>query len=163
MKNRLLFGLVFLCFISCKKIDQEVEPDLVKKQTLLDTVENSDKDSDGCLVSAGYVWSQLNKECVKIFESAVTLYPYSDQDNEDETKNAYIVFSKDDGNEAEIFLPSMEKSHLFVRTQEGQPWKFEDWQLVPWKGFVLKKGEEILFAGDGGIGPKVTGSDKIED
>jgi hypothetical protein len=30
---------------------------------------------------------------------------------------------------------------------------------VPWKGYVLKKGNENKFAGDGMMGKKVTGSD----
>jgi hypothetical protein len=163
MKNSLLLLFVVFNLVSCKKFDQEIEPELVKKQTFIDTVENSDKDENGCLTSAGYVWSQLNKECVKIYQSAIILYPYANQTNEDETLNAYVVFSKEGGNEAEIFFPNTEKSHLFIRETEGQPWKYQDWQLIPWKGFILKKGEEIKFSGDGEFGPKVTGSDKIEN
>ena len=163
MKNSLLVGLVVLSLISCKKIEQESKPDLIEKQTLLDTILSSDMDDDGCLAAAGYVWSTLNKECIKIYESAITLYPQSNQNNEDETKNAYIVFGEDGGNEAEIFLPNQEKTLLLIRPEEGQPWQFDDWQLIPWKGYILKKGEQVLFSGDGGVGPKVTGSDKIED
>ncbi|WP_276974672.1 hypothetical protein [Flavobacterium filum] len=133
------------------------------KQTLLDTIENADKDKDGCLASAGYVWSTLNKECIKLYESTITLYPQSNLNNEDETKNAYLIFGENGGNEAELYLPSQEKSIILVRQTEGQPWVFNEWQLIPWKGFQLKKGDEILFSGDGEIGPKVTGSDKIEE
>lgn len=152
-----------MSLVSCKKFDQDVEPELIKKQALLDTIASADKDENGCLDGAGYFWSTLNKECIKIYESAITLYPQDNQNNEDETKNAYIVFGVDGGNEAEIFLPNQVKSIILIRPEEGQPWKFDDWQLIPWKGFILKKGEEILFAGDGGVGPKITGSDKNED
>jgi hypothetical protein len=163
MKNSLLLVVFILSLVSCKKFDQDAEPELIKKQALLDTIASADKDENGCLDGAGYFWSTLNKECIKIYESAITLYPQDNQNNEDETKNAYIVFGEDGGNEAEIFLPNQVKSIILIRPEEGQPWKFDDWQLIPWKGFVLKKGEEILFAGDGGVGPKITGSDKNED
>lgn len=163
MKNSLLFVVLVLSLVSCKKFDQDVEPELIKKQAFLDTIASADKDEDGCLASAGYVWSSLNKECIKIYESAITLYPQTNQNNEDETKNAYIIFGENGGNEAEIFLPNQVKPLILIRPEEGQPWKFDDWQLIPWKGFILKKGEDILFAGDGGVGPKITGSDKNED
>lgn len=163
MKNSLLLMVFVLSLVSCKKFDKEPEPELTVKQTLLDTIQASDRDEHGCLAVAGYFWSSLNKECIKIYDSAITLYPQANQNNEDETKNAYIVFGENGGNEAEVFLPNQEKSLILIRQAEGEPWKFDSWQLIPWKGFVLKKGEEILFSGDGGIGPKVTGSDKIED
>ncbi|MEZ4837696.1 hypothetical protein [Flavobacterium sp.] len=163
MKNLLLFLALVISLNSCKKFDQEAVPEFTQKQTLLDTITSADKDEDGCLAAAGYVWSTLNKECIKIYESAITLYPQSNQNNEDETKNAYIVFGENGGNEAELFLPNQVESFILVRTAEGQPWQFNEWQLIPWKGFVLKKGDEILFSGDGSIGPKVTGSDKVED
>ena len=163
MKNSLLLAVLVLSLVSCKKFDQDVEPELIKKQALLDTITSVDKDENGCLDGAGYFWSSLNKECIKIYESAITLYPQTNQNNEDETKNAYIVFGENSGNEAEIFLPNQEKSLILIRPEEGQPWKFDEWQLIPWKGFILKNGEEILFSGDGGVGPKITGSDKNED
>ncbi|WP_396149756.1 hypothetical protein [Flavobacterium sp.] len=163
MKNGLLLVAFVICLISCKKIDQEADPEFSQKQTLMDTITSADKDENGCLDGAGYFWSALNKECIKIYESAITLYPQENQNNEDETKNAYIVFAENGGNEVEVFLPNQVKSIILIRPAEGQPWQFDEWQLVPWKGFMLKKGEEILFSGDGSIGPKVTGSDKIED
>lgn len=163
MHKCLFIFCVIFTFISCKKLDFEQEEELTVKQTLLDTIENADKDKDGCLASAGYVWSTLNKECIKLYESTVTLYPQSNLNNEDETKNAYLIFGENGGNEAELYLPSQEKSIILVRQTEGQPWVFNEWQLIPWKGFQLKKGDEILFSGDGEIGPKVTGSDKIEE
>ncbi len=163
MKNGLLLVVLTLGIVSCKKFDREPEPEVTVKQTLLDTIQASDKDEHGCLAVAGYFWSSLNKECIKIYESAITLYPQADQNNEDETKNAYIVFGENSANEAEVFLPNQEKSLILIRSEEGQPWLFDSWQLIPWKGFVLKKDGEILFSGDGGIGPKVTGSDKMED
>lgn len=163
MDKRFLFLFFLISLVSCKNFEEKIEPELVKKQTIVDTVDNADKDANGCLTAAGYVWSQLNKECIKIYVSSIILYPYGNQDNENETRNTYIVFDKNGGNAVEVFFPNSEKSVIFTRVEEGQPWKFEEWQLVPWKGFILKQGDEVKFAGDGEFGPKVTGSDKIEN
>ena len=69
-----------------------------------------------------------------------------------------MLFSED-ASQAEVFLPNASTSIVLTRTAEGKPWIFEDWQLVPWKGYVLKKGDQNMFSGDGQIGKKVTGSD----
>jgi hypothetical protein len=66
------------------------------------------------------------------------------------------LFSED-RKQAEVFLPNQE-SIVLTRTSEGSPWMKNDYQLVAWKGFIFKKGETTLYAGDGEIGQKVTGS-----
>jgi hypothetical protein len=161
-KSLFIYSIIF-SFVACKKLDFEQQEELKVKQTIVDTIDDVDKDKNGCLAGAGYVWSILNKECIKLYESTITLYPEFNQNNEDETQNAYLIFEENNGNEAELFLPSQVKSIILIRQSEGQPWIFNEWKLLPSNGFVLKKGEEILFLGDGGIGPKVTGSDKLEE
>ena len=120
-----------------------------------------DKDENGCLASAGYVWSKVNKECVKGF-SGIQLNPMDKPDNEDETLSAYVLFNED-ASKAEVFLPKDTTSIVLSRSAEGQPWILGDWQLVPWKGYVLKKGGKNKFAGDGEIGKKVLDSDTEQE
>lgn len=116
-----------------------------------------DEDENGCLASAGYIWSKMNKECVKIY-SGIQLNPASNPTNEDETKSAFILFSEN-GNQAEIFFPDNTETIIVSRQSEGKPWIKDDWQLIPWKGYVLKKGTEIKFTGDAELGKKISGSD----
>jgi hypothetical protein len=155
----ILFAILFCCvFVSCKFTEQNSEEDQTVTNTKVkDTSAINDKDEHGCLASAGYVWSKINKECVKAF-TGVPLNPSSNPDSEDESESAYVLFSED-GNQAEVFLPNDTNSIVLVRSNEGKPWVFQDWQLIPWKGFVLKKGTENKFSGDGMPGKKVTGSD----
>jgi len=156
----LLFTALFL--FSCKWTDQagpESEgenPSLASKDT---TIVN-DKDEHGCLATAGYIWSKMNKECVKGY-TGVQLNPFDKPENEDETLSAFVLFSED-LNKAEVFLPNDSNSIVLTRLAEGKPWVFQDWQLVPWKGYVLKKGTDIKFSGDGQMGKKVTGTDTQE-
>jgi len=158
MKNILSLLLFTLLFSSCKLTDNpSVEEVEEVANAPKDTIAVSDKDENGCLASAGYVWSKVNKECVKGF-SGIQLNPANLQTSEDETKSAYVLFSED-VNQAEVFLPNDANSIVLTRKSEGSPWIFQDWQLIPWKGYVLKKGEEIKFSGDAEIGHKVLGSD----
>jgi hypothetical protein len=159
MKNLIPLLLILISFTSCKLTDGKSleEESEVLEASVKDSITVSDKDEHGCLASAGYIWSKVNKECVKGF-SGIQLNPIDLQTNEDETKSAYVLFSED-VNQAEIFLPNQENSMVLTRKSEGQPWIYQDWQLIPWKGYVLKQGDKNLFAGDGEIGHKVLGSD----
>ncbi|WP_295335228.1 hypothetical protein [Flavobacterium sp.] len=158
-----VFFFVFFCtiLVSCKLTDQKsAEEEIIANETLRDSSVVNDKDEHGCLASAGYVWSKINKECIKAF-TGVPLNPVANPDSEDESLSAYVLFSED-GNQAEVFLPKETNSIVLTRSAEGKPWTFEDWQLVPWKGFVLKRANENKFAGDGIPGKKITGSDTEE-
>lgn len=146
--------MTVLIVSSCRLIDQQ--DDANEKPTVAVTTKDStmvnDKDENGCLASAGYVWSKVNKECVKGF-SGIQLNPTGKQDNQDETLSAYVLFNED-ASQAEVFLPKDTASIVLTRGAEGKPWILKDWQLVPWKGYVLKKGAVNMFSGDGEIGKK---------
>lgn len=147
---------------SCKYVDQTEETEETQNATTVkDSTVINDKDENGCLASAGYVWSKVNKECVKGF-SGIQLNPMDKPDNEDETLSAYVLFNED-ASQAEIFLPKDTTSIVLSRRAEGEPWILNEWQLVPWKGYVLKKGNENKFAGDGEIGKKVLDSDTEQE
>lgn len=162
MKKISLLIIASILLFSCKLNDQnETEseeeniPSAVKDSTIV-----NDKDEHGCLASAGYIWSKMNKECVKGY-TGIPLNPSDQPDNEDEALSAFVLFSED-LNKAEVFLPNVTNSIVLTRLAEGKPWVFEDWQLVPLKGYVLKKGADIKFSGDGQMGKKITGSDTQE-
>lgn len=146
---------------SCKLTDNKSENEALKKTESKEVMKAVDKDENGCLASAGYIWSKLNKECIKLF-TGVQLNPIDKPLNEDETLSAYIMFSEDN-NQAELFLPNATETYILKRNSEAQPWIYKDWNLVSYKGFILKKGEKIVYIGDDFIGKKVLGSDKEEN
>ena len=160
MRKCISILVVLLVLQSCKLNDEKEVEAVIANPTPKEVSVVKDKDENGCLASAGYTWSQVGKECVKVF-TGMQLNPVDKPQNEDETLCAYVLFSQDI-NRAEVFLPSQTKSILLNRASEGQPWVFEDWQLIAWKGYILKKGNENKFAGDGEIGNKITGSDVHE-
>ncbi len=148
---------------SCKLTDQNDSESEEEKNIPLVTKDSTvvnDKDENGCLATAGYIWSKMNKECVKGY-TGIPLNPIDKPENDDESLSAFVLFSED-LDKAEVFLPNEANSLVLTRLAEGKPWIFEDWQLVPLNGYALKKGGNIKFSGDGQIGKKITGSDTHE-
>lgn len=154
MKKITTLVMILLAFSSCRLIDQNEATD--EKENVAGAIKDStmvnDKDENGCLASAGYVWSKVNKECVKGF-SGIQLNPIDNRDNQDETLSAYVLFNED-ASQAEIFLPKDTTSIVLSRATEGKPWILKDWQLIASKGYVLKKGTVTMFSGDAEIGKK---------
>lgn len=140
MKKMFLFLIIASAFSCAKKVSQEnvsKTPEEPKKEAVV----GGDADSHGCKASAGYTWSTLKKECIRIFEG--TKLSHSD-DGKTYTTASYVIF---DGNKAELFLDTQKESIILERKSEGDSWVNGDWQLIPWKGYVLKKGEKILYTG----------------
>ncbi|HHO2170990.1 TPA: hypothetical protein ACVBCY_004418 [Aeromonas hydrophila] len=103
-----------------------------------------DRDSHGCTGSAGYQWSALTKQCVRLFEQGIRLNPT----DAGQTSSAFVLFNADQS-QAELTLPSGEQHLLTRQGVEGNwSWQGSGYALFPWKGYVLKAGEQTLFHGD---------------
>ncbi|WP_338840751.1 hypothetical protein [Flavobacterium ginsenosidimutans] len=140
MKKMFLFLIVASTFSCAKKVSQEnVTPKEPQEKRLV----GGDSDANGCKASAGYTWSTLKKECIRIFENSTKLNHA--EDGKTYSTVSYVIF---DGNKAELFLDTQKESILLERKSEGDSWVNGDWQLIPWKGYVLKKGEKILYTGE---------------
>jgi hypothetical protein len=102
----------------------------------------SDRDEHGCIGSAGYTWSVLKKECIRIFEAGTKLNPA--EAVTDKTTVAYAVFSPDN-NQAELFIPR-EASSMIMDSGKPGSWTKGEWLLEKTvKGFVLKKSGIIQY------------------
>lgn len=142
MKKMFLF-LIMASAISCgKKVSQE-NASTTPKEPEKEAVVGGNSDSHGCKASAGYTWSVLKKECIRVFENSTRLNHA--EDGKAYSTVSYVIF---DGNKAELFLDTQKESIILERKSEGDSWINGDWQLIPWKGYVLKKGEKILYTGE---------------
>lgn len=114
-----------------------------------------DVDAHGCKPSAGYIWSQVQEKCLRVFEAGIRLSPMGTDEpssNEQGTQVAYVVFDKAQAR-AELFLPG-EKGSLVLegRGEEGaQSWEAGEFKLIPWKGYVLQKNGQAIYGGDAGV------------
>lgn len=141
MKKIFLFSIIVGLSFSCaKKVSQDSVG--TKEETKKEIV-GGDSDVHGCKASAGYTWSVLKKECVRLFEIGTKLSHV--EDGKTYSTVAYVIF---EGNKAELFLDSQKEPILLERKSEGDSWTKDDYQLIPWKGYVLKKAGKIIYTGE---------------
>ncbi|TDP01396.1 hypothetical protein [Flavobacterium sp. 245] len=138
----LLASIVILAFSCAKKVSQENKDSKEPEQSKTEIKVGADSDTHGCKASAGYTWSDLKKECIRIFDGT-KLSHYDD--GKAYTTASYVVF---DGNKAELFLDTQKESIILERKSEGDSWKKDDLELIPWKGYVLKKAGKIIYSGE---------------
>ncbi|OXA86365.1 hypothetical protein [Flavobacterium hercynium] len=143
----IIAGLSFSCGKKTAEEQKEVQQEEpiqqeVKEDSAAVVVVGNDADENDCKPSTGYTWSALKKECVKLSEVGTEL-KHAD-DGKEYTTVAYVIF---DGDKAELFLDTQKKAILLERKSEGESWVNGDYILIPWKGYVLKKGDDIIYTG----------------
>ena len=99
----------------------------------------ADKDTHGCIASAGYTYSQLKKECIRTFEQKIQLKEIVTKGN----YTATVLFNKNQS-KAEIFLKDEKTSIILKRTAKGI-WKNAAYTLTQDKGFVLSKNKKHIY------------------
>jgi len=109
-----------------------------------------DQDAHGCKGSAGYTWSVVKNECIRIFESGVRLDPKAP--NLDKTLSAFVVFKSEQNDaQAEIFMPTSKESILLKKAQDNGAgtWKNDALTLKQWKGMYTLEGKDgkVLYEG----------------
>lgn len=120
-KTNLLITLVsMLCLCACggqsKQNAQEMSADSIEQPLV-----GGSRDAHGCLASAGYIWSEVRKDCVRLFEEGIRL---------EDTAGVpcFIVFSQD-STQAELFFYNGDKNEILDRrslTKGGFVWNVED-------------------------------------
>jgi hypothetical protein len=144
---RKILLLLILCAFACNNKDTKNDVIETGITTAKDTSKSiapkvgTDEDLHGCKTSAGYTWSALKGECVRVFEAGTLLTPYNDPTGAQ--MSAFVIFK---GDKAELFIQT-EKPLVLQRKAEGEPFTDGVWQLIPWKGYVLKKNGTILYTG----------------
>lgn len=104
----------------------------------------ADKNTQGCIASAGYTYSKLKKDCIRVFEQKIQL-------NEVAPTATYssivaVIFS-DDKTTVELFIPKEKESVVLKRTGKkgNYIWKNENYSFTGNTKYVLKKGVKVIF------------------
>lgn len=143
MKKIFLFSAIIGLSFSCAKKVGEENKAPKQEESKPARVVGGDSDAHGCKASAGYTWSALKNECVRLFEVGTKLAHA--EDGKTYSTVAYVIF---DGNKAELFLDTQKEPILLERKAEDEPWINGDLRLLPEKKYVLKKGNKILYTGE---------------
>jgi len=160
MKKIVLFVGIIFTFFACRDLGGSSNMSIEKDS--LGTVAGPDKDDKGCVTSAGYKWSVLKNTCIRPFEVGVRLNPVAEIKAGDPVVSAFVVL-EEEGNRAELYIPNEKSSILMERKSEKEPYIKDDWKLLTLKGFTLKNGDSIMYAGALIDEQAVTGSDNPED
>lgn len=108
-------GLLSAC--GQKKAQQEPQSENESAEMV-----GNDKDEHGCIASAGYTWSEVQQNCIRLFESGTRL------EATDGKSSAYLVFSPD-SLKAELFFSTGAPSEVLDRRSlpaGGYAWNVED-------------------------------------
>lgn len=131
MKRTILLNTLFLgSLVLAQKTDSKIP--------------GSDKDVHGCVASAGYIYSQVNKECIRPFEEKIEL---EGKDPEyTSIQRTAIIFSKD-MKKAEIFIPNgKESSMVLTKKDKESAWKNGNYTLIPVKKrYEIRKKNVVIF------------------
>ena len=83
-----------------------------------------DKDEHGCIASAGYTWSEGQKDCIRLWEKGVHLASVDDAEN-----TLFIVFSPD-STQVELFFSEADAPNEILDRRSlpagGYAWNMED-------------------------------------
>jgi hypothetical protein len=156
--KKILYFFTLISLFSCDYIlknpssDGEMLDSIVKNQVV------DDKNENGCDLKAGYKWSNMTKNCVRVFEEGYRLTSI-EKDTLGKSKNAYF-FIDEDSLVAEVFLPDSKESIIFTRESEDQNFKFKNFEFRTKKGYNLYYDEMLLFQPAIPVDTKILGKDE---
>lgn len=134
-KKTIIFGALFM-LVSALSFGQSGEK------------MGGDKDAHGCKASAGYTFSIIKNECVRVFEQKIKLTETKPAGSS--TSMCAVIFSADN-KKAEVFLKDgAESSQILVRKgKKGHySWTKGNLSLAKNKtGYELKKDNVIIYSG----------------
>ncbi len=102
----------------------------------------NDRDDHDCIGSAGYLWSEVLSECVRIFERGVQLSSATDPAA---TQACFVLFSAD-SLRAEAFIPQEAMPTLLDKKGDGL-WKNDEGLSLSRQGqsWQLLRAEEVIY------------------
>ena len=107
----------------------------------------ADRDAHNCIASAGYTYSAVRGECIRLWESGTALLPVIQI--EQPVLAAYVVQDEND-QKTEVFLPGFEQGLVMNRlTNAAVPtWTAANWVLTydPDQGWKLLQDGELVYA-----------------
>lgn len=89
----------------------------------------NDADEHGCKASAGYTFSALKNDCIRVFESGIRMNAKGA--GIDTTTSVFVVFKSEiETKEAELFIPNAKSVILKGEGEKPTSWGNADYKLV---------------------------------
>ena len=162
MKKYLFILVLFSAITSCDYIMKKKENNArVKVDTVPELGIAIVKDKNGCVEEAGYKWSVIKDNCIRVVDEGFRLNPIDDLSNLEPSKSAYVLL-KDDKLYAEIFLQNLPKSILLSRTSEKEDFTEKNYKLSIKSGYTFSINDSIAYKAAKTAIKAVVGSDVQE-
>lgn len=120
------------------------------KEDLKNIVLGNDKDKHGCVTSAGYRWSEVKQNCIRVFEEGLRLVPVNDtidegEDGTDQARlNAYFVIDSIK-KRAEVFIIADTSKTIVLNGENDNLYKNNQWVLSLENQFKLSKNGNLKY------------------
>lgn len=111
MKKLILIAICFVGLSSCDKPAKMAGNNIKEEKPAV----GSEKDSHGCIATAGQTWSELKKDCIQIFNEGLRLNPVEVQKNN--SVISIFVLLNDDRSKLELFLP--DNTIMLTKSDQG--------------------------------------------
>jgi hypothetical protein len=128
--KKLVLAICVVLLWSCNQKAEMQEPKPIESKSVAPKPVGSDLDSHGCKASAGYTWSTLRNECVRIFEAGTRLDPV-----EPNGMSAFVMLDEKQL-KAEVFT-LLEKQPIMLNQQKPGIYTQGDWELQTGTKWVL--------------------------
>lgn len=114
--------------MACSTSNKQNQDSLKVESAQTPQMVGNDTDEHGCKASAGYRWSVLKNECIRIFEAGVRLDPVAK--NLEQSLSAFVVMKNDSNDqEIELFVPYDEQS-IILKKEAIDQWKNDKYTLT---------------------------------
>lgn len=116
-----------------------------EEKLITSTTVGGDVDKYGCKASAGYTWSVLKKDCIRIWETGIQL---SQIENKESYKTNATIIVSDDKSKVELFIASEKDGSIMLNqsTSNSSIYTGKDYTLSTNDGkWLLKKGDKAIY------------------
>lgn len=145
MKKFLGLTLLIFAMTSCdyvlKKKDIEAT---VKIDSVPELGIPIEKDKNGCVREAGYKWSILKDDCIRVVDEGFRLNPIHDLSNLEASKSAYVLLGEEKL-KAEVFLEELPNSIYFTRKSMDDDFIENKYKLSIKSGYTLSVNDSIIY------------------
>lgn len=148
--KKAVFFLMIIGLVGCDFMLKKHEESAPKLTIKIASTNAKDIDKHGCVASAGYYYSKIQKKCIRAFEEGFRLEAIANKaipndslsDNND--TNAYVIFDEEN-TKAELFIPGTEESVVLSKSTSDNTYENTIWVLENQSQFVLKKDQQVVY------------------
>jgi hypothetical protein len=138
--NKKLSAIGALIFLSIKTISGQ------------SNMPGGDVDVHGCRASAGYTFSVIKNECIRVFEQEIQLNEVHPEGTS--SSISAVIFSKDT-KKAEVFIPGSAGGVILSRTGKKGSYVWTKGEVSlsqKTNAYILKKANRIIFSSEAQTG-----------